>query len=172
MGARSYRPPLELDGVRTLDAWDVLAGARPAGRVVIADWGGDSAGLDCAELLAGEGVDTTLAIASLAAGEMLHQYRRNLYLARLYRAGVRIEHHLRLTGADNGRVHFENTFAPELTSDLDADVLVLALGRVPESGPERALQERGIAVKRIGDCASPRTLEEAILEGFIAGRAS
>jgi 2,4-dienoyl-CoA reductase-like NADH-dependent reductase (Old Yellow Enzyme family) len=168
VGARPYRPPLELDGVTTLDAWEVLAGVRPTGRVVIADWGGDSSGLDCAELLAGEGVDTTLVIGSLAVGETLHQYRRNLYLARLYRAGARIEHHLRLTRAENGRAHFENTFAPELTTRLDADALVLALGRVPESGPERELRTRGIAVRRIGDCASPRTLEEAILEGTLA----
>lgn len=164
-GARPYRPPLQLDGVSTLDAWDVLAGARPEGRVVVADWGGDSSGLDCAELLAGEGHETTLVIASLAVGETLHQYRRNLYVARLYRAGVRIEHHLRLTGVENGRIRFENTFAPELSTLLDADALVLALGRVPESGPERELVARGVVFRRIGDCASPRTLEEAILEG-------
>ena len=38
----------------------------------------------------------TLAVASLAAGEPIHQYRRNLYLQRLYRAGVTILHHLEL----------------------------------------------------------------------------
>ena len=164
-GARPYKPPLELDGVETLDAWDVLAGVRPQGRVVIADWGGDSSGLDCAELLTAEGYETILAIASVAVGETLHQYRRNLYLERLYRAGVRIELHLRLIGVDDGRVRLENIFAPELARSVDADAVVLALGRVAEPGPARELGARGLFVRRIGDCASPRTLEEAILEG-------
>src|SRR5581483_8022341 len=78
-GARPYRPPLELAGMRVLHAWDVLAGEAPAGqRVVVADWGGDPGGLDAAEVLAAAGNGVTLAVASVAAGEGVHQYRRNL----------------------------------------------------------------------------------------------
>jgi len=95
-GARPAPPQQELAGVEVLQVWDVLAGARPRGRVLIADWGGDAAALDCAELLAGEGHEVTLAAGSVVPGETLHQYARNQYLARLARAGVRIEHHLGL----------------------------------------------------------------------------
>lgn len=170
-GARPYEPALPLDGVHVLQAWDVLAGKRARRRrVVIADWGGDSAGLDCAELLAAEGNDVTLALASVAAGEGVHQYRRNLYLARLYRAGVRIQHHLELTGAGGGRVAFRNVFAPELESALEADVLALALGRVPADELAVELAALGLPVEEAGDCLSPRSAEEAILEGTLAAR--
>lgn len=170
-GARPYLPPLALEEVEVVQAWDVLAGARPQGeRIVIADWGGDPSGLDSAELLAAAGNEVTLVLASVAAGEGVHQYQRNHYLARLYRAGVRIEHHLELTGAAGGRVAFRNVFAPELERELEADRLVLALGRVPVDELAPALAALGLAVEQAGDCCSPRSAEEAILEGTLAVR--
>ncbi|HET9213173.1 MAG TPA: FAD-dependent oxidoreductase [Gaiellaceae bacterium] len=171
IGARPYESPLPLDGVESVQAWSVLAGPRPRGRrVVVADWGGDASGLACAELLAAAGNDVTLAVGSAALGETLHQYQRNVYAARLYRAGVRIEHHLELTGAERGRVLFRNLFAPEVETEVAADLLVLALGRVPVRGLAEALAARGLEVHEAGDCLSPRGLEEAILEGTLAAR--
>ena len=164
-GARPYEPELVLNGIEKLQAWDVLAGSRPEGKaVVVADWGGDASGLDAAELLAGEGYEVVLATGSAAFGETLHQYQRNLYAARLYRAGVEIVHHVELTGAADGRASFRNVFAPELETVLDADVLVLALGRVPM----RDLVVPG--AEEAGDRLAPRSLEEAILEGTLAAR--
>src|SRR6185295_13877331 len=125
-GAKPYR------GDEGLTAWDVLSGTIPDGeRVLVADWGGDPSGLDAAEVLAAVGKRVTLAVASVAVGELVHQYRRNLYLQRLYRAGVTILHHHKLDSADEGVVRLRNVFARELVAELDADVLVLALGRVP-----------------------------------------
>jgi pyruvate/2-oxoglutarate dehydrogenase complex dihydrolipoamide dehydrogenase (E3) component len=172
-GARPYRPDLALDGVETVQSWDVLAGTRPrAARVVVADWGGDASGLAAAEVLARGGNDVTLALGSAALGESLHQYQRNVYAARLYRTGVRLEHHLELSGAQGGRVGFRNIFAPELETDLPADMLVLALGRVPEHRLARLLEARGLEVHEAGDCLGPRGVEEAILEGTLAARAA
>jgi 2,4-dienoyl-CoA reductase-like NADH-dependent reductase (Old Yellow Enzyme family)/thioredoxin reductase len=163
-GARPYVPRLPLsDGF--MKAWDVLRGSRPeGGRVVVADWGGDASGLDAAEVLAASGYRVALAVGSAAFGETLHQYQRNLYAARLYRAGIEIWHHLELTGWDGSRAHFTNLFAPELVAELEADSLVLALGRVPL----RELVVQGAL--EVGDRLAPRSLEEAILEGSLAGR--
>jgi 2,4-dienoyl-CoA reductase-like NADH-dependent reductase (Old Yellow Enzyme family)/thioredoxin reductase len=171
-GATPYRPELRLDGVEVVQAWELLERGAPATeRVVIADWGGDSAGLDCAELCAAAGGEVTLALASVAAGEGVHQYRRNLYLARLYAAGVQIEHHLELAGAGTaGHVRFRNVFARELEVDLEADLLVVALGRVPLDGLAPELRARGLRVEEAGDCRSPRSAEEAVLEGTLAAR--
>ena len=131
-GARPFAPDLPLAGdVR--QAWDVLGDTVPAGqRIVVADWGGDPAGLDTADLLAAAGNHVTLVVASVTVGESVHQYRRNLYLQRLYRAGVTILQHLELVTASGGEARFRNVFAPELEISLPADILVLALGRVPE----------------------------------------
>ncbi len=171
MGARPYEPALPLDGVESVQAWAVLAGPRPRGRrVVVADWGGDASGLASAELLAAAGNDVTLAVGSASLGETLHSYQRNVYAARLYRAGVRIEHHLELTGAERGRALLRNLFAPEVETALAAELLVLALGRVPLRGLAEALAARGLEVHEAGDCLSPRGLEEAILEGTLAAR--
>ncbi len=133
-GARPAPPHQSLADVELLQVWDVLAGARPKERVLIADWGGDAAALDYAELLAGEGYEVTLAAGSVMPGETLHQYARNQYLARLARAKVRIEHHLGLHSASGGVVRFCNIFAPELQHAIETDALLLSLGRVPEDG--------------------------------------
>jgi 2,4-dienoyl-CoA reductase-like NADH-dependent reductase (Old Yellow Enzyme family)/thioredoxin reductase len=165
-GARPYVPrlPLEDDFV---SAWDILRGSRPGGqRIVVADWGGDAAGLDAAEVLKADGFDVALTVGSAAFGETLHQYQRNLYAARLYRAGIEIWHHLELAEWDGGRARFTNLFAPELEAVLEADALVLSLGRVPV----RELMVQGAA--EAGDRLAPRSLEEAILEGSLAGRAA
>jgi 2,4-dienoyl-CoA reductase-like NADH-dependent reductase (Old Yellow Enzyme family)/thioredoxin reductase len=170
-GAKPYEPDLALDGVEAVQTWTLLAGSRPRGRrVVVADWGGDAGGLACAELLAAAGSEVTIAVGSAALGETLHQYQRNVYAARLYRAGVRFEHHLELAGAEPGRVRFRNLFAEELETTLPADLLVLSLGRVPERGLAEALATGGAQVEEAGDCLSPRSAEEAILEGTLAAR--
>lgn len=162
-GARPYERALDLGGIESLHAWDILRGRRPAARrVLVADWGGDPSGLDAAELLRADGCDVTLALASAAFGETLHQYQRNLYLERLYGAGIRILQHVEL--ADGPRLR--NVFAPELERDVEADAIVVALGRVPAERPTFD----GAHVEAAGDCLGPRSLEEAILEGTLAAR--
>ena len=99
-GARPYRPPwADGDGApAVLDAWTAIANpAAVAGPVLVADWGGGWDGLDAAEVLAAHGLEVTLACAAPCPGETLHQYQRNLYLARLDERGIAIRHHLELT---------------------------------------------------------------------------
>jgi 2,4-dienoyl-CoA reductase-like NADH-dependent reductase (Old Yellow Enzyme family)/thioredoxin reductase len=169
-GARPYEPAHRLMGVEVVQVWDILAGARPRGHVVISDWGGDAAALDCAELLAETGCQVTLAVGSVMPGETLHQYVRNSYLGRLSRAGVPIRHYLGLHSASAGAIRFRNIFAPELETVIEADVLALSLGRVPNDDLAEELREIGLRVLEVGDCQSPRSLEEAILEGTLAAR--
>jgi 2,4-dienoyl-CoA reductase-like NADH-dependent reductase (Old Yellow Enzyme family)/thioredoxin reductase len=170
-GARPFVPAHALEGVDVVQVWEILGGARPEGRIVISDWGGDAAALDCAELLAGLGRDVTLAVGAVMPGQTLHQYVRNSYLARLSRAGVPIRQYLGLHRARPGAIEFRNIFAPELETTIEADVLALSLGRVPNDELAVELREAGIQVLEAGDCQSPRSIEEAILEGTLAARA-
>jgi pyruvate/2-oxoglutarate dehydrogenase complex dihydrolipoamide dehydrogenase (E3) component len=167
-GARPYEPPHSLRGVEVVQVWDILRGRRPEGQILIADWGGDPAALDCAELLAAEGRTVTLAVGAVTPGETMHQYSRNVFIGRLLRAGVRIENWLGLESADAGAVRFRNIFAPDLETSISCDVLALSLGRVPNQELEVELRARGLDVATAGDCRSPRTIEEAILEGTLA----
>jgi NADPH-dependent 2,4-dienoyl-CoA reductase/sulfur reductase-like enzyme len=164
-GARPFLPKRAFPGVEVVQVWDLLAGARPDGEILIADWGGDPAALDCAELLAAEERSVTLVVGAVSPGETLHQYSRNVYIGRLLRAGVRIENWLGLDRSGSGKATFRNIFAPDLETSFACDVLALSLGRVPNQELEIELDERGIVFHSAGDCCSPRTIEEAILEG-------
>ena len=167
-GARPYAAAPDLGDLPVFSAWDVLAGARPGGRVLVADWGGEPTGLDTAELLAAEGHDVTLATAAPMPGFSVHQYSRHQYLARLERAGVTIVSGLELDSAGPGEVRCRSIFAPERKTAFAVDAIVTALGRVPDDDLSRALHEADIAHTSAGDCRSPRGLEEAILEGTFA----
>ncbi|MBS1677697.1 MAG: FAD-dependent oxidoreductase [Actinobacteria bacterium] len=169
-GARPYATAPDLGEVPVLGAWDVLAGGRPSGRVLVADWGGEPTGLDTAELLASEGHQVTLVTAAPMPGFSVHQYARHQYLTRLERAGVALASGLELDSAAGAEVHCRSIFAPERKTAIPADAVVLALGRVPEDALSAALRAAAIPHRTAGDCRSPRGLEEAILEGTLAAR--
>jgi 2,4-dienoyl-CoA reductase-like NADH-dependent reductase (Old Yellow Enzyme family)/thioredoxin reductase len=170
-GAHPYRPRrLNVGSVEVVGAWEVLAGARPEGPVVVWDWGGDGTAMDCAELLQADGIDVTLAVGAALPGETLHQYVRNVYLGRLSRAGVPIAHFHDVVEGRDGEVVLRNVFAPELETTLPARTLVLSLGRVPRDTLTDRLAAQRVIVEAAGDCRSPRGLEEAILEGTLAAR--
>jgi 2,4-dienoyl-CoA reductase-like NADH-dependent reductase (Old Yellow Enzyme family) len=171
-GAVPYAPPLGAfdGGVRVIQACEaLLEPGAVEGPVLVADWGGEWAGLDAAEVLAAAGLDVTLACAAAAPGETLHQYQRNGYLDRLDRAGVRIRHHLELAAVD-GAATLRHVFSGRLEPLGDLATLVLAQGRRPDDALWPRLEGRAGAV-RAGDVLGPRTAEEAVLEGFLAGRA-
>ena len=112
------------------------------------------------------GARVVLAVGSYGVGEGLHQYRRALYLERLYRAGVEIRHHLQLAGVAPGHARFRNTYASDQQLAIPTDHLVLAQGRVPVAVPD--LEALGVPARRIGDCDTPRSLEEAVLDATLA----
>jgi 2,4-dienoyl-CoA reductase-like NADH-dependent reductase (Old Yellow Enzyme family)/thioredoxin reductase len=167
-GAKPYDPRLPLEGVEVVQGWDVLRGRHPKGRIVIADWGGDATALDCAEVLTVAGREVVLAVGSVTPAETLHQYTRNVYVGRLCRLGIEIRHYYDVVSANGGEVRLQNVFAPELETTTPADAVVLSMGRVPEDSLTLALTERGLRVEEAGDCRTPRSIEEAILEGTLA----
>jgi 2,4-dienoyl-CoA reductase-like NADH-dependent reductase (Old Yellow Enzyme family) len=153
-----------------LGAWDVLAGAPTGNRVLLYDWGGDWTGLALAEQLTATGKHVQLVTSAVAFGEGVHQYQRNMYLARLDEAGVELVHHLRLVAVEDGRARFRNVFSDrEVTLD-GFDTVVANEGRRAAGGDlYEALVEAGVSVVRVGDALGPRSFEEAIREGTEAG---
>ncbi|HET7429569.1 MAG TPA: FAD-dependent oxidoreductase [Gaiellales bacterium] len=156
----------------TVNAWDVLAGAETGERVLLYDWGGDWTGLALAEQLAAAGRRVRLVTSAVAFGEAVHQYQRNLYLARLDDAGVELLHHLRLLAVEDGRARFENVFSLREVVLDGFDTVVTHEGRSAAGGDLfEELLDAGLEVVRVGDALGPRSFEEAIREGTEAGLA-
>jgi pyruvate/2-oxoglutarate dehydrogenase complex dihydrolipoamide dehydrogenase (E3) component len=166
-GARPYAPRLPLAGRAVRQAWEVIAAPEQVtGSALVADWGGGWDGLDAAERLAGAGIAVTLACAAPVPGETLHQYQRNLYLARLDEHDITVLHHHELAAHD-GRLVLRHVFSARISDLPETGTLVLAQGRVPADELWPELDPHPGAV-RVGDVLSPRTIEEAVLEGTLA----
>jgi len=137
--------------------------------VLVADWGGGWTGLDAAETLAAHGLEVAYACATAAIGEDLHQYQRNLYLARLDAFGPALLHHTELAD-EGGATVLRHVFSGRTTPLPEwLETLVLAQGRVPDDDLWVELEGRP-GVERAGDVLGPRSAEEAILEGTLAAR--
>jgi hypothetical protein len=155
--------------VAVVHAWDALAGAEAGGRVLVSDWGGDWTGLDVAEALVARGAEVRLMTSAVAFGTAVHQYQRNLYLARLDEAGVELIHHLRPVALRPGAVECANVFSHRPVTVDGVDTLVVSAGRTARNDLHDALAGAGVPVERAGDTLSPRSFEEAIREGTLAG---
>ena len=152
-----------------VDVWDLLQGKAKTGqRVVIADWRCDWIGLGVAEKLARDGCHVRLAVNGSTAGENVPMYIRFQWLGTLHRLGVEIIPYVRLCAADEETVYLQNTTSDEPVICEGVDTLVTSLGHVADTALERAVHGLDCAVYLAGDCLSPRTAEEAILEGMRA----
>jgi NADPH-dependent 2,4-dienoyl-CoA reductase/sulfur reductase-like enzyme len=164
-GARPFVP--DWAAVESVDSWSAIANpARLAGPVLVADWGGGWEGLDAAEVLARHGLEVTLACAAPCPGHTLHQYQRNLYLARLDDAGVAILHHTEVTGGG-----LRHLFSGRASPLPQVATIVYAHGREPEDELWAQLEGQPGRV-RAGDVLGPRSAEEATLEGVTAVQAA
>ena len=168
-GATPHLPEGEFDDANCLNAWDVIRGvARPHGRVLVADWRCDWVGPGVAEILATHGHYVTLAVNGELPGQHLQPYVRYQIAGRLHGLGVQVRPYMRLFGADTNTVYLQHvvTGAPEIVEDIDT--VVLASGNDADTRLYQALKAAGphFQIHSIGDCANPRTAEEAVLEGL------
>ena len=181
-GARPYRPSLELaEGAVVPDAWEIIRGTRvPDGRVVVVDWRCDWIGPGVAQILAAAGHRVTLATNGYVPGFRIQQYVRDATISALARARVEVRTLVRPFGYDGEAVFLQDTLTEEAVVVEGVSALVLATGHVPDASLADALAGRGditsaagrpVEVHAIGDCLSPRTVEEAVLEGLRVGAA-
>ena len=171
-GAQPYTPRdiPGLDQATVMTAWQLLRGeSKPGASVVVADWRCDWVGLGIAEKLAREGCQVTLCCNGPMPGYRIQQYVRDHWLGELHKLNVTIRPMLRLMGMDLDTAFFQHTASKEAVILEGTDSLVLALGHEPCDELERELEGSGIEVITVGDCACPRSAEEAVLEGLRAG---
>jgi len=103
------------------------------------------------------------------AGQNIQAYVRDHWLGLLHGLGVEIIPMARLAGTDADTVYFEHTASNAPFECREVETLVLSLGHDSDTRLERDLHEFEGEIIPIGDCAAPRTAEEAVLEGLEAG---
>ncbi len=170
-GATPYEPAIEgREEGHVLSAWAVLqGGANPGASVLVADWRADWVGMGLAEKLAREGHRVVLAVDAPHAGFNLQMYLRTTWLARLHRLGVEILPDMRLFGVGDGEAYLQHAASGEAVIREGIETVVLATGHASQTTLERELAGLGLELHLAGDCLAPRSAEEAVYEGFLAG---
>ena len=172
-GAGPRRPPIEGgESAHVVDAWQVLREEVNVGAsVAIADWRCDWMGLGLAERLARAGCRVRLYANGYMPGQTIQQYVRDAWLGTLHKLGVEWTPMARLFGADEDSAYFQHTVNGEAIVAEGVDTLVLAMGQEADQRLAAELEGFGGELHAIGDCLSPRTAEEAVLEGLKVGAA-
>lgn len=171
-GSRPHDPPFEGEVAQMVHVADILAGRASTGqKVVVYDWMGDWGGSGIAEKLAAEGAHVRLAVNHHCASASIQTYVRFEQIARLHKLGVEVHPWLRLYGGDGRTAYFIHTPSREAVVMEDVDTIVLNTPNRQEDGLVAVLEELKIPFELAGDALSPRTAEEAVYEGMLAGLA-
>ncbi len=162
--------PVDIEGAEeahVVEAWSVVKGeANVGGNVVVADWRCDWIGMGLAEHLARNGCNVTLAVDGYMPGQTIQMYVRDHWAATLHGLGVKVIPYARVFGADGDSVYLQHVTSGEPIVVEDVDTLVTALGHRSVTSLADDLEGWPGEVRLVGDCLTPRTAEEAVLEGL------
>lgn len=173
-GAEPRLPDVEIDGIDLFDSWSVINDEIKMGQnVVIADWSCDWSGLGIAQKLAEAGHYVRLFSLASVAGESIQGIVRDHWIGELHRLGVEMVPFARFYGANEDSVLFQHTTSGEAIVCEHVDSIVSCYA--PKANAEfdwltapQNQQKYPFELYRVGDVLSPRTVEEAILEGYRA----
>ncbi|OYR56801.1 oxidoreductase [Halorubrum halodurans] len=167
-GATGRRPDVPVaESVAAYTAVEALRADDPFGNdVVVADWDGNQAALDIATEAVDAGADVEIVTAAYTPGESVQQYIQNTLLGDLYAAGVTVTPHHRVDAVEPDAVVLQNVFNDERDRHDGVDTVVFAHGGEADYEQYRALADADVSVHRVGDCWAPRSLDEAVREGF------
>ena len=162
------------DGVRTLTANQVLAEPETVrgASVLVSDWDGNWASLDVAAACSQTADRVEVVTETYAAGENVQQYRRNELLGWLQERDVTLTGGYRVVDASADEVCLESVFSERREARGGVDTVVFSHGGAADYDRFEALCERvgdHVAMHRVGDCWAPRSLDEAVREGYETG---
>ena len=149
-----------VDNPKVVTAGDVLMGKAEVGKNVVII-GGGSVGVETGEFVADKGSKVTLIEME---GEILSDIPLGMKGALLARVGATLNIKLSekvLEIKENGVVTDKATYN-------NIDTVILAVGYQPADELSEELKQAGVDVRIIGDANSPRKINDAVNEGFIA----
>lgn len=150
----------------------LLGGARPSGRVLLADGEGLHASLGIAELLAAHGaavIHVTAGFSPLSS-RLADSQETRFVMQRLKSAGVSFAARSWVRAIGPGAVTLYDVDTGEARAQA-VDAVVLATGRVPSDSLARELEGRVGQLFTIGDALAARVLAAATYEGQKFARA-
>jgi len=166
-GVRALLPDIPgLNKDTVVQAGEVLEGKVAVGdRVAII--GGELVGCETAEFLADKGKKVTVMRRgpemALGVGPSLRPY----LLSRLKEKGVKLLTRVTYREVTPQGVVISTPGGKKET--VPADTVVLAAGSLPQDTLCKEIKNKGVEVHCIGDCVEPRTIRDAVAEGFRVG---
>jgi 2,4-dienoyl-CoA reductase-like NADH-dependent reductase (Old Yellow Enzyme family)/thioredoxin reductase len=155
-----------LEKERMISAWDVLRGGEDIREPVLI-LGAGLVGCETADLLSETGRKVIMAeiLPEIASGQDADT--KAYFTLRFKKNGVEV-----LTGAELRSVEGKWAILQRGPEELRARVgtVVCAVGAEPNDDLMKELVSSGLKVIKVGDCVQPRTILEAVREGFQAGR--
>jgi 2,4-dienoyl-CoA reductase-like NADH-dependent reductase (Old Yellow Enzyme family)/thioredoxin reductase len=128
--------------------------------------GGGLVGLETADYLAEKGVDVTLVEMLDDVGGDMDILAKNVLMNRLKKENVKL-----LTGTKVQRLTADTVYALQGDREISLPVesFVVAVGVRPNQELAQALADSDLEIYSIGDAVEPRTILDAIWEGFQVG---
>ena len=163
-GATPFVPEVRgLDKPLVIDAFDVLRGAKTGADVVIV--GGGAIGCDVALFLAEQGKRVTITTRQDDFAHGLTLVMKIAFFKRFFRPGVMMYTGMHLVDIVDNGVVMADRFGKETA--LKSDNVVLVAGLKPLNGLyDELAQVPGLEVYAVGNCVEPRTIFDAIHEGY------
>jgi NADPH-dependent 2,4-dienoyl-CoA reductase/sulfur reductase-like enzyme len=166
-GSKPLRPDIPgIDGDHVAVAREVVAGREEVGEKVVIV-GGGQVGCETAELLAEQSKQVTIVemLPQICSDMGIHS--RRILVGRLRQLGVAMETKTRVLEITNTGVEVNRDDERRF---LEADSVVLAAGAQPNRDLVRELEDKGVQLHLIGDCAEGHSIVDAIADGFRIGR--
>ena len=166
-GVRPLVPEIPgMDQAHIVQAGDVLEDKVEVGnRVVVI--GGELVGCETAEFLVAKGKKVTVMRRgpemALGVGPSL----RNFFLGRLLEKGVTLLTEIKYNEIIPGGLVVTTKEGEKKT--IEADIIVLAAGSIPDTKLYQDLKGKAPEIHCAGDCVAPRTIRDAIAEGYRLG---
>jgi 2,4-dienoyl-CoA reductase-like NADH-dependent reductase (Old Yellow Enzyme family) len=166
-------PGLHSDLVFSSD--EILSGNLPPGRrVLVIDGNGHWEAAGTVEFLADAGFEVEVATGAALLGANMEGTSHVLLYQRLGKKGVRIVPFTRLVSIDDNTVALADVWSG-VERRIEVDAIVPIIGRRSREDIYLELAEAvagsAMRIERIGDCASPKLIQDSIADAYALGRA-